>query len=86
MEISVKQKLSTHIQMGLFDQYREKGVEVMTSNEDGEGKKVGKLSQLYLKGDVIRARVDLTQKLNNESREGFTFTNFYGTWFLTRPD
>lgn len=86
MEIFVDQKLSTEQEMAIFGQFTESRIKVMVSDADGEGKEIGVVKHLYPKSGGFRLSLDLDGKRRDKRTTGFTFTNFYGTWFVTRPD
>lgn len=87
MEISVKQSFTAAEEMSIFGQYQERGITVMTScKSGGNGTTVGRVVRLWPKGDGFRLQLELTKRLKSKSKEGFVFTNFYGTWFITRPE
>jgi len=86
MEIFVDQELSTQQEMAIFDQFKEGRVPVMVSDNEGEGKEVGVVKHLYPKGKGYRLKLDLSARINTKKTTGFIFTNFYGTWWITRPD
>lgn len=86
MEITVDQELSTQQEMAVFEQFKERCIKVMVSDGEGEGKDIGVVKHLYPKGKNYRLKLDLSGRINKKNTTGFVFTNFYGTWFLTRPD
>jgi len=86
MEIFVEQKLSAEQEMSIFGQFTESRIKVMVSDADGEGKEIGVVKHLYPKGNGFRLSLEFTERRHNKRTAGFSFTNFYGTWFVTRPD
>lgn len=87
MDIVIKQSLSTHELMALFDQYGRSGIEVMVplSKETKALRKVGRIAEMYPKGNVFCARLVITERMRSKSKEGFIFSNNNGAWVLQRP-
>lgn len=88
MDIVIKQNLSTHELMSLFDQYGRVGIEVMVplSKETKALRKVGRVAEMYPRGQAFNARLVITERMRSKSKEGFIFSNHNGAWVLHRPN
>lgn len=86
MEITINQELSTHQLMALFDQYSRVGIEVTVPYPGPKRRrKVGRVAEMYPRGKNFTARLTITERLRNKSKEGFIFSNYDGMWVLERP-
>lgn len=88
MNVVVKHSLTTHQLMALFDQYGRGGIDVKVplSKETKVLRKVGRVVEMYPKGDVFCATLAITAKLRSKSKEGFIFSNDNGMWIVERPN
>lgn len=86
--IRVNQQASAAIQMAILGQYSEQGIRVMLSNASGEGRKLGRITQLVPMHDHWKVTIDYdpgVKPLKPNQLDGFVFSNFYGRYFLSKP-